>query len=320
MICGTDARFRYEVTADQQRRALAALYEDPAVLAIGMADYRMFRCQACELEFANPPTPGSQQFYDWIVAHEAYYPTDRWEWSQVRQIVQSLAAGRSEPLTLIDVGCGAGDFLNVLRDVPNVRGIGLDFTADSVKACRDRGIEAYCTDLQHARDSIAGVIDVVTAFHCLEHVPDPLGFICQARDLLGPGGRLLISTPYSPMSFEGTWFDPLNHPPHHLTRWKSEPYRALAARAGMQVMLMPGPARSLPKRTLGAFLLQAGLGPSASLRRTPAAVFFAALRHPIMLLGQILRQARRQRVDGLPAPDVIMAEFTALPASASRRE
>jgi hypothetical protein len=113
------------------------------------------------------------------------------------------------------------------------------------------------------------------------------------------------------MSFEGTWFDPLNHPPHHLTRWNAEPYRALAARAGMNLRLLPAPVSSLPRRTLGAFMLQAGLGPSASLRRTPAAILFAAIKHPMMLLGQMLRQARRHRVGRQRAPDTIMVEFLA---------
>src|SRR5579871_6768614 len=131
-ICAGETRFRYAVTAEHQRRALAALYDDSGVLAIDMPDYRMLRCESCELEFADPPTPGSKSFYDWIVAHDAYYPRERWEWGRVREIVRSLAANRPIPLTLVDVGCGAGEFLNVMRDVPNVRAIGLDFTADSV--------------------------------------------------------------------------------------------------------------------------------------------------------------------------------------------
>src|ERR1700756_64352 len=98
LICGCGAQFRYEVSAEREQRALAALYADPAALTIEMPDYRMFRCPACELEFADPPIPGTAQFYDWIVAHAAYYPSEGWEWGVVRKLVSSIPTARTGPL------------------------------------------------------------------------------------------------------------------------------------------------------------------------------------------------------------------------------
>jgi len=83
----------------------------------------------------------------------------------------------------------------------------------------------------------------------------------HARDLLAPSGRLMISTPYSPMSLEENWFDPLNHPPHHITRWSEKPYEALAARTGLALTIIPGPVRALSPRTAYAFMLEVGLAP-----------------------------------------------------------
>lgn len=312
LVCGSAANFTYNVTGDLVRRSLAALYKDSAVSTIAMPDYRMFRCSFCQLEFADPSTPGSKEFYNWIVSHDDYYPRERWEWGIVRQRVENLAADRGKPLTVVDVGCGAGDFLDVLRNIPNVRCIGIDITANSVKACRERGHEAYCTTLENAKQFVSTSIDVVTAFHCLEHVADPLAFICQARDLLAPCGRLLVSTPYSPMSFEETWFDPQNHPPHHITRWSERPYQVLADRAGLFLTVIPGPVRSLVQRTAQAFMLQVGLTtPAVSFRHHAISLVLAASRHPFTLASQLVRQMRRgRRLQGKQTPDVMMVELT----------
>jgi SAM-dependent methyltransferase len=268
----------------------------------------MLRCLI--IGCSDPPTPGSEEFYNWTVSHDDYYPTDRWEWGVVRERVKVLAADRAKPLTIVDVGCGAGDFLEVLRNIPNVRGIGIDLTEKSVKACRERGHEAYCATLQNAREFISTPIDVVTAFHCLEHVADPLAFIVQARDLMDPNGRMMISTPYSPMSFEETWFDPLNHPPHHITRWCEKPYQVVADRSGMVPTIFLGPVRSLLRRTAQAFLLQLGITtPHPAFRRRVLTLMLAGARHPLALANQLIHQMRRRRVHNRHAPDVILVEL-----------
>jgi SAM-dependent methyltransferase len=275
-----------------------------------MPDYRMFRCGVCQLVFADPPTPGSEDFYNWTVSHDGYYPADRWEWRVVQQRVENLIAARGGLITVVDVGCGAGSFLDVLRNIPNVRGIGIDITEKSVNACRARGHEAYCTTLQNAKEFISTPIDVVTAFHCLEHVADPIGFICQARDLMAPHGRMMISTPYSPMSFEETWFDPLNHPPHHITRWTERTYHVLADRVGLVPTIILGPVRSVVRRTAQAFSLELGITTSfVTFRQRVTTLILAAARHPYTLVKQLVHQMRRKRVHDKYAPDVIMVEL-----------
>lgn len=321
LVCASEASFSYDVPSDKIKRALSALFKDTAIWQVEIPDYRMFKCGTCQLEFADPPVPGSEVFYNWTVGHEGYYPEERWEYGVVRQRVEALSAQARGPLTVVDVGCGAGDFLGVLRGIPNVRGIGIDITAKSIATCRERGYEAYCGDLASAKGLIAGSIDVITAFHSLEHVADPLGFVCEARDLAGPTGNLMLSTPYSPMSFEENWFDPLNHPPHHLTRWNEVSYRALADRTGLGLTIIPGPVRGSLRRTVQAFALQLDLvGISASSSQHPAAFLSAALRRPVSLLRELFLQMRRRRLNHRHAPDVILVELkkTCSPSPATR--
>ena len=145
-------------------------------------------------------------------------------------------SNRRCPDRLLEIGCGDGRFLELVKSLPRITSVGLDPTPSSAEMCRSKGLCVYAETLSEyvqRRPSELKGFDLVTAFHCLEHVSNPIGLMEEMRGMLAPGGRIYISTPYSPMSFEGAWFDPLNHPPHHMTRWNRRAYEHLAARLGL---------------------------------------------------------------------------------------
>jgi SAM-dependent methyltransferase len=94
---------------------------------------------------------------------------------------------------LLDFGCGGGKFLRRMHalgwDV-----MGIDFSETSVQAVRDAGLKAIQGTLPHAELG-SGSFDVITMRHALEHVPDPPVVLRAARELLAPGGRLVIQVP-----------------------------------------------------------------------------------------------------------------------------
>jgi len=217
------------LTRDRICRDLQDYYRQDVSSAVVDCDYAMHRCRKCGLEFAEPQTPGSSVFYDWITHTAGYYPDSRWEWQKCVEIIMSRKAGGAR---LLEVGCGSGLFLDKVRNaVGSV--LGVDSSENAVTQCRDRGVPARCSRVEDLEKDSG--YDYICSFHCLEHIADPSKFLGDVLEQLSPAGVIFFSTPLSPMFFEAVWHDPLNHPPHHITRWRLSSYRALAGSHGLSV-------------------------------------------------------------------------------------
>jgi SAM-dependent methyltransferase len=133
---------------------------------------------------------------------------------------------------LLDFGCGAGKFLKRMSALGwDVTGI--DFSEVAVASVRDAGLKAMQGSLPHA--GLAGqTFDVVTMRHALEHVPDPLAVLRAAREVLAPGGKLVIQVPNF-ASWEVEYFQDaaeLLDLPRHLSHFTPSTLRGLLGRAG----------------------------------------------------------------------------------------
>ena len=98
---------------------------------------------------------------------------------------------------VIDVGCGRGEWLEVLRDA-EIPGYGVDINEVVVERCRARGLDVRAADaLVHLRELPEGSVGVVTSFHVVEHLSlDTLvQLIDAALVALKPGGLLIFETP-----------------------------------------------------------------------------------------------------------------------------
>jgi SAM-dependent methyltransferase len=110
------------------------------------------------------------------------------------RFVERALADSSVRGPLLDVGCGGGLLLGMMRE----RGfcvVGLDNSpaAAAIAWSRQR-VPAVCGVLEHA-PLRAGTFGAITMFHVLEHVHDPRAYVAAAHHLLAPGGRLIAQTP-----------------------------------------------------------------------------------------------------------------------------
>jgi 2-polyprenyl-3-methyl-5-hydroxy-6-metoxy-1,4-benzoquinol methylase len=98
----------------------------------------------------------------------------------------------------LDVGCGAGLNLDVLAG----RGWqveGIDPSPAQIAAVRERGFEGAVADLDQAAvdPGRAGRYHLVTMFHVVEHLSEPLRSLCRLAAVVAPGGLLVLETPLS---------------------------------------------------------------------------------------------------------------------------
>jgi SAM-dependent methyltransferase len=272
-------------------------------------DYTLWRCAETGLEFSDPPLPGNALFYEWISSFECYYPGFRWEYGEVARMIRD-GLGQSPDFKILDVGSGKGDFLRSLDFLAPPQKAALDMNEPAIQACREQGVRAFCGTVETA---IAGGFlqpgeyPVVTSFHCLEHVSDPVAFLRELLRAATPGGKVYVSTPYSPMSFEDDWFDVMNHPPHHMARWNLAAYREVSKILGVEMHYFMPRNRTL-KQALGKFRLKT-YGPNVTV--PPATqVKDLLLQAPKFLLTwwRLFQRAKSHAIGGT---DVILIEFTA---------
>ncbi|MXZ71402.1 MAG: class I SAM-dependent methyltransferase [Acidobacteria bacterium] len=97
---------------------------------------------------------------------------------------------------VLDVGCGRGEFLDLLRE-RGIRASGVDINQDMVELCRARGLEVVQGDaLDHLERLDDGALGGLFAAQVVEHLePSRLvAFIDAAHRKLRPGAPLALET------------------------------------------------------------------------------------------------------------------------------
>lgn len=188
----------------------------------------LYECSACGLQFFVPSIAGDAEFYGQLMASLAYYVPVRYEFGQVDSRLNGAAS-------VLDLGCGQGAFLRAVKfNRPGIRAVGVDSNVAALTGLRSHGIEVYTEDAADFADREPHAFDVVCAFQLLEHVPSPVSLFASAVRLLRPSGRLFISVPNRNRALREP-LEPLDCPPHHVTRWSPAQLRQLAENFGLSL-------------------------------------------------------------------------------------
>ncbi|MCX6630141.1 MAG: class I SAM-dependent methyltransferase, partial [Candidatus Solibacter sp.] len=138
---------------------------------------------------------------------------------------------------LLDVGCGGGLFLGMMRQ-RGLRVVGLDFSREAAGiAWRRQRVPALAGDLQRA-PLRAGTFAGLTMFHVMEHLYDPRAYLRAARELLAPDGRLVVQVPnaasWQARLLGGAWNGA--DIPRHLTDFRGSDLEKMIGSAGFEVL------------------------------------------------------------------------------------
>jgi len=98
---------------------------------------------------------------------------------------------------ILDVGCGRGEWLELLRD-NGYTAKGLDINRVTIEQCQSRGLEAIESDVMTYLRSLPGnSLGAVTGFHIIEHLSftQLLNLITEVLRVLQPNGIAIFETP-----------------------------------------------------------------------------------------------------------------------------
>jgi SAM-dependent methyltransferase len=162
---------------------------------------QVVRCPRCAQGYVWPvPSPAAlQALYDgeyYRGAHGSVGFRDYGSLARARRRMFDRHLERIERMTprgrLLDVGCATGDFLLAARDRGwQVSGVDPSPAADQARAA---GL-AICGRTVRDADLPPGSLDVITFWDVLEHLPDPLGELRRAAELLKQGGLVAATVP-----------------------------------------------------------------------------------------------------------------------------
>lgn len=186
----------------------------------------LFRCTACDLEFFSPIVPGDGEFYGRLTEAIGYHD-DRWEF----RIVAGLLPTGTD---VVDFGCGRGAFLRSVAGRAG-RAMGVDHNAGAVGELKEAGVEARVEDFATVAAAEPRAFDVSCAFHTLEHLPRADLLMVPAATCVRPGGRVFVSVPNRDR-YARSELEPLDCPPHHVSRWAPKHFAILAERFGLELV------------------------------------------------------------------------------------
>ena len=197
-------------------------------------------CRECGLVRANPRPS--------VAAMDRYYAsTYRTDYKgapapALRKVLRGMLGARDrrralQPLLrdgarVLDVGCGAGELVYLLRG-ERFDASGLEPGEDFAEfARRVLGIPVQTATVDTA-DVEPGSRDLVTMFHCLEHVPDPRRVLTIVRGWLRRDGVVVVEVP----NVESTVQAP-SHRFHyaHLFHFSGPTLGALGEAAGLRLI------------------------------------------------------------------------------------
>jgi SAM-dependent methyltransferase len=231
LLCGaTPTRLLQRVPA----RDLEAAYRDALAISylIPVDELLYLACPSCTLRFFTPTVTGDERFYADLQRISWYYSAGKQEFRMAARHIDATHH-------VLEIGAGRGLFA---REIQPASYTGLEFSPTAIELAAQNGVRLLAQTIeQHALEH-GQRYDIVCTFQVLEHVANPRTFLDSAVACLKPGGRLMVSVPAEDGFAGHAYWDVLNMPPHHVTRWTDESLRAIARSFGLKLLeLAPEP-------------------------------------------------------------------------------
>lgn len=154
---------------------------------------RMVRCSNCSLVFSNPILPASQMQLLYRYSACTYDALIPYAGSTYADLIETVLPHLGNKPSLVDVGCGTGFVLSELKKRHKLTKLyGVEPSSVMADMAPKDLRKNITVDIFKPNQFPKNSLDVVSCFHTLDHMRDPLTFINEAYKILKPGGFIVL--------------------------------------------------------------------------------------------------------------------------------
>ncbi len=200
----------------------------------------ILECHDCGLVFLSKIDHIAEDHYAESGMHAGELP-DIQHWLKETQIDDDRRYGfLKEKLvnkSIIDFGCGAGGFIEKASGLGK-KVVGIEPDRAFKPSFKQRGLKVF--ESQREAQSEEKYWDLITAFHVVEHLPDPRATLAELSELLNVDGELVIEVPSAndalTVLYENKDFQNFTYWSQHLYLFTASTLSELAKQAGLKVV------------------------------------------------------------------------------------
>lgn len=210
-------------------------------------EFHAVQCPTCGLVYLNP-RPSESEFGRIYPANYHAFEFSEQEFGLVYKVRRRLEAkrllgwcrGLRANARILDVGCGDGFHLGLLRDFGDKtwRLEGIDADERAAAVAERNGLTVHCGLIEQL-DLPRSAYDLAFVIQTIEHVADPPKLLRDIRELLRPGGQVVIVTDNTD-TLDFRWFKGRHwggyHFPRHWNLFNQSTIHRIAGQVGLQVI------------------------------------------------------------------------------------
>lgn len=146
----------------------------------------------------------------------------------------------AENKNVLDFGCGAGGVLQRLKPIC-AKVYGVELERAMCEAINNEGIKCF-HNVEEACTELEDSVDIITLFHVLEHLEDPIEILGRLKTLLCKDGIMVIEVPNADdvllSLYESKAFANFTYWSAHLFLYNNETFRMLMKKAGLRIRFL----------------------------------------------------------------------------------
>ena len=172
----------------------------PATISFRSSTRQYLRCQECALVFRSPRPRDATIEEEYQHAYDAIYlksAVDHYRGPVFGSVLEHLSGYKTPPGHLLDIGCGAGEFALLCRNI-GWTCFGIELSQQAADVAARQGITMLPHDWLEESCGLVDYtsrFDVITLINVLDSVCDPIGVLRRVHQMLTPGGVVVIRVP-----------------------------------------------------------------------------------------------------------------------------